>query len=256
MHPKKSKTRQLLARIFSTYFYAQIKHGLRPITALSALFYAFVRRFTLALPPATLLTVIGSYVSILIAKDTNSASLSPSTFHTALQVIMFVGAPLILIQTLGAYLTAKYNVTLALNYWHLFDDLKSQRYIAVKEVRVVFHRPTNVMDAERFSKIEPVLDVFEDLGFLVSGQQISDVVAHHYFFHWLQLYTEPLEAILLTMQDNKETAYRHILPLYDRLKIVERWHMGFWRFIANKPISRPFPRNLDDEEHDNKPDEA
>ena len=75
--------------------------------------------------------------------------------------------------------------------------------------------------ASQNSDIEDVLDLIEDIGFFTDAYQISFQVAHHYFYHWVTLYTQPLEPYLLELKKNNQAKYKNVLPLFDRLRLIE-----------------------------------
>ena len=73
-------------------------------------------------------------------------------------------------------------------------------------------------------KVEPVLDFFEDLGFYLRGDQFSDEVAHHHFFHSIRGWYSNLESYVEYYRNvrNENAAYENIKPLHERLSRIEK----------------------------------
>ncbi len=73
------------------------------------------------------------------------------------------------------------------------------------------------------SRVEPVLDFFEDLGFYVKGDRISDLIVHHYFYHWIRGYYSVLKSYIefYRKESGDKSAYIYIEPLFKRMSVVE-----------------------------------
>jgi hypothetical protein len=74
----------------------------------------------------------------------------------------------------------------------------------------------------KFSQnVDDVLDIIDDIGFLVKGNQISDLVAHHYFFYWVQLYYISCKQYIEDKQLEEPSQWANIARLYKSLSHVE-----------------------------------
>jgi len=116
----------------------------------------------------------------------------------------------------------KYDPTLALKYTDIFfKDNKEEKHRAT-EVLIRFHQGTKKWkDIENSSEIEPVLDVLDDIGFLLQGYQISDWVVYQYFSFWIQLYYEASREYIEMVRNDNTTIYEHIPPLYEDMMKIE-----------------------------------
>ena len=118
----------------------------------------------------------------------------------------------------------KYDPTLALKYTDMFFyDLEAERRKAT-EVLIKFHegKNRNWEEIPDRCEIDPVLDVFDDIGFLLQGNQMSDWVVYQYFSYWIHLYYQAAAGYveLRRMEDN--TMWEHVPDLYDdSMKIQE-----------------------------------
>jgi hypothetical protein len=74
------------------------------------------------------------------------------------------------------------------------------------------------------SRVEPILDFFEDLGFYLQGDQFSDLIVHHYFHHWIRGYYSVLKSYidLYRKESGDKSAYIHIEPLFQRVSVIEQ----------------------------------
>lgn len=80
---------------------------------------------------------------------------------------------------------------LVLKYQKMWDDMKHDRKLAAK---TILENKAHLSDIKhhqkRLEKIDPVIDVLDDLGFYESGGQLSAEVIHHHFYPWLSGYYE------------------------------------------------------------------
>jgi hypothetical protein len=119
----------------------------------------------------------------------------------------------------------KYDPTIAIKYTEIFfKDLESERRKAT-EVLIKFHEDKNKNweDIPDRCEIDPVLDTFDDIGFLLQGCQMSDWVAYQYFSYWVHLYYQAAEGYveLRRMEDN--TMWEHVPDLYDDLMKIQEY---------------------------------
>ncbi|HEY3762077.1 MAG TPA: hypothetical protein VGN23_10050 [Verrucomicrobiae bacterium] len=119
----------------------------------------------------------------------------------------------------------KYDPALALKYTGMFfKDYEGERKKATK-VLIRFHegKTKKWEDVPDRSEIDPILDIFDDLGFLLQGGQISDWVIYQYFSYWIHLYYQAAQGYveLRRMEDN--TQWEHVPNLYDDMMKIQEY---------------------------------
>jgi len=198
--------------------------------------WAKLRRFHTSIPTGDLQTAIIVVVGIvtLVAPflGGNMTSENSPVVWMAFKVAVVVGLVLIgllLIKTRLEYRRRTYDPTLMLEFQRIFDGLEDERDQAAKVCMTFLKTPeherkwASVKKIDR-EKVEPVLDWLDDLGFFLHGDQISDEVIHHAFFHWIRGWYSNLEAHAKYCQEveNEKAAYEHIKPLLDRISEIEK----------------------------------
>jgi hypothetical protein len=183
--------------------------------------YCRLKRLLFGFPIATLLVVFGAFISVYLS----TKQVSNWLFF----ILGLVGLTTIAVQACYNYRKSKFDVTLALKYDDkFFVRSKPERLLAATAAKLVL----NAKDDESYHRaakntdIEPVLDIFEDIGFLVHGDQISDEVVHHFFYHWIRMYVSPLEKYIIGLRSKEEAEYKYILPLFYRIRLIEAREKG------------------------------
>jgi len=69
--------------------------------------------------------------------------------------------------------------------------------------------------------IDDVLDILEDVGFYVDGDQISPEVAHHHLFYWIRGYWFAAQPYIAEKQRLEATQWDHLGPLYKETSEIE-----------------------------------
>jgi hypothetical protein len=202
----------------------------RAAEARRQLFLARFKRILFAFPVATLLTAAGTMVAMWVGIQ----KIGPQQYDGWLLCLAgFGGLLVVTLQSWANHRRVKYDVTIALKYEQkFFKEYKTERLVGARAVLAVLNAAPGEERA-RASKnveIEPVLDIWEDLGFLVHGDQISDEVAHHYFYHWMRMYVQPLQEHLAELGEKGAAEYKYTLMLFDRLRIVEAEEQGWGLF--------------------------
>jgi hypothetical protein len=121
------------------------------------------------------------------------------------------------------YRQGLFDPTVGLKFQERFDGMERVFALAARSIRD--HRTAlTQIDALRgeLAPIDPVFDFFDDIGFYVSGDQISPEVAHHHFFHWIRGYCEAARPYLDEHRKREPARWRHVLPLYGVTQEVER----------------------------------
>jgi len=69
--------------------------------------------------------------------------------------------------------------------------------------------------------VDDVLDVLDDLGFWLEGEQISERVVYQFFAHWIQIYFEACEKYILSKRKKCPAMWEHMEPLYHEMMKLE-----------------------------------
>lgn len=69
--------------------------------------------------------------------------------------------------------------------------------------------------------LEEILDLFEDLGFYLKGDQLSSDVIHHHFFHWIRLYNQAANNYIDECRRNESAKWEHLQPLWNSIAHIE-----------------------------------
>jgi hypothetical protein len=193
----------------------------RSVQAVWRIFVTTSYRLLAAFALVPFFTAFGLFFTIWFAGQSKD---HPVDVRLLLYVAGFTGLGIISFQTFLNCRKSKYDVSLAITYVKiLFEDSRTIRFIASEKVLLVLAEPDTKrkLELSHNVEIEPVLDILEDIGCLVHGGNMSDEVAFHYFSHWVVLYLEPLEVYLLSLKRLGKTKYCNLLPLLDRMRLVE-----------------------------------
>jgi hypothetical protein len=127
------------------------------------------------------------------------------------------------LHTIFRFRQLTYDTTWAEKLQERFDKLESDgvRANAAKILKDYHGHLTDKKNHAKMTEIEPVLDFFEDLGFYVSGDQISPEVAHHYFYHWLRGYWIAAQKYINQYRRSEPKTYKYIEPLFKTLAAKE-----------------------------------
>jgi hypothetical protein len=113
-----------------------------------------------------------------------------------------------------------YRPELALAYQDKYDNMAKKR---AEAATVIFNylQTTNWDMVTNASKLDPVLDLFEDLGFYSQHGELSDEVIYHHFYTAIRTYCQPTENYILDVQKSEPASWNHLLPLFHRLTQME-----------------------------------
>jgi hypothetical protein len=133
------------------------------------------------------------------------------------------------LQTWFGYVRKTHDPTWVLKYQEVWDspDGYRRRRIAADAMERLQSDGADLSDLkahhEELSKIDDALDMLEDVGFYVLGEQISPEAAHHHFFWWIQGYWccahEYINAIQTDGHD--PTRWQNIKPLFEITSKIE-----------------------------------
>src|SRR5208337_690632 len=201
--------------------------------AKTQLLWARLKRGFTSIPTADLLVSILVVVAIitiavpLIGGQNMTPENSQFIWHVleAAIAIGFVLLVILVIKTRLEYRRRTYDPTLIFEFQKAFDLLEDThaRCKAAKVCMAFLKAPEDSRNWQAFPRreqeeLEPVLDFLEDLGFYLRGDQFSEEVAHHHFFHWIRGWYSNLESYVEYYRDvrNEKAAYENIEPLYKR----------------------------------------
>ena len=136
-------------------------------------------------------------------------------------VFILIAAALIIYQTYKTYRSTTYDHSLVLKFQDTFDGMETKRDAAAK-ICLAFIRQEHWETQGDWGRVahsddvEHTLDFFEDIGFYLKGNKLSDVVVHHHFCHWIVIYFLPLERYISRRRqvENEPTTWEHVPRLY------------------------------------------
>ena len=162
------------------------------------------------------------------------------------------GAVLWCIQSYLMYEKRTHDPKLALEYQNLFDSKtmrRTKRPEAAKALRDYRDQKLNFDNlADRRvlrRKVDDILDIFEDIGFLVQGNQISPEVAHHYFDYWIQGYWRAAKSYIERERKEESAEWDHVEYLAKISQQVEYWVTLDKREIEKEDFSEFLGEEMD-----------
>jgi hypothetical protein len=170
-----------------------------------------------------LLAIAASGAGLFIQSNSGSSPSIPPWLFYAIAII-FVA--LWLLQTWFGYVRKTHDPTWALKYqaiWDSNDGYRRRRIAAATIEKMQSHLADLEGHADELSGIDDALDVLEDLGFYVLGEQISPEAAHHHFYWWIQGYWCCARDYITAVQTkgHDPTRWENIKPLFDVTSDVE-----------------------------------
>jgi uncharacterized integral membrane protein len=197
---------------------------------------AKLRRALTSIPTADLLAAILvviaiATIAVTLAEGNMTHENAPLTW-VVLKAAIVTGVILItllILKTLLEYRRRTYDPTLMFEFQKNFDLLEEARSEAADVCKAFIGIPAQSRNWETIpkveqEKVEAVLDFLEDLGFYLQGDQFSDEVVHHTFYHWIRGWYSNLKSYVQyyrTVQ-NEMAAYEHIETLYVRISEIEK----------------------------------
>ena len=133
-------------------------------------------------------------------------------------LILVIGVVVWLLQTWFGYNRRTHDPTWALKYQNIWEggDACEKRSLAAVTIEAYGNQ---LSDVERYavalSDIDDALDILEDIGFYVFGDQISPEAAYHHFYYWIQGYWSCAGGYMKAMQKDRDpTRWQNIEPLF------------------------------------------
>ncbi len=198
------------------------------------------KRLLAAVPLADFLAAVVALATVItIGASIVGGTVKPETLHYLVisGVVAVVLFPVLLVllfcKTWLEYQRRRYDPSLIWMFQKEFDALEGKRKEAAAVCFDFLQWELDEKDeTKRWAKteagnrlaVEPVLDFFEDVGFYLTGDQFSDDVTHHNFFHWIRGWYSVLNPYIEYYQSAKgeKAAYTHVENLYRRTAEIER----------------------------------
>lgn len=188
------------------------------------IFWLWSKRFAAAASESLLpLLGIGAYlIGVLAQNGAATLHVLPLTFFV-LAAIFFVLWPL---QTWFGYVRKTHDPKWVLDYqktWDSPDGYRRRHNAAVTIKKLQLHLADLDGHREELSEIDDALDMLEDIGFYVLGEQISPETAHHHFYWWRQGYWCCAHEYITAMQTKRcdPTRWQNIKPLFEITSRIE-----------------------------------
>jgi hypothetical protein len=129
---------------------------------------------------------------------------------------------LLVVQTFLEYRRRTYDPTWVLKFQDTWESREEIRATASKVIRDNRDKLSRIKEHESLlCPIDDVLDMLEDVGFYVHGDQISPEVAHHHFYHWIRGYWCAAQNYIKAWQIEETARWQHLPKLYDETSEVE-----------------------------------
>ncbi len=143
-------------------------------------------------------------------------------------VFILIAAALIIYQAYKVYKSTTYEHGLILKYQDAFEKMEVQRNAAANAC-LAFIQQENWETGGDWNKVphsdevEHVLDIFEDIGFYLKGNKVSDVVVHHHLCHWILIYFLPLRRYIFKRrkEEGETTCWEHVPWLHKMMVGME-----------------------------------
>lgn len=172
-------------------------------------------------PVLPLLAVAFAGIGLLLKLAGTVGNLSA----TPLYCVVGIAAIFWLVQTRFGYVRRTHDPTWALKYQEMWDapDTCRRRSIAAGILEDLRCELSNLSKHEgALAGIDDAIDVLEDVGFYVLGDQISPEAAHHHFYYWIQGYWCCAHDYIRAIRTHREPArWQNMEPLFDITSQVE-----------------------------------
>ena len=175
-----------------------------------------------------LATAIVVFLGWLLISGSGAFTESKPMNNSLLFGLIILGALCVIVQTRKRYQAITYNSELILALVEIFEEnLQDQRAIAAKSCFEFFTSNDgnwSLIKSQRPNArlIEDILNLFDDLGFYLHFNQISDELVHHYFGHFVLLYwLAGSDAYVREYRAREPAAYIYVEDLYKSVRRVE-----------------------------------
>jgi hypothetical protein len=152
----------------------------------------------------------------------SSISKGLSLDHVAVWVLLVLWIALLLFQMSAEYQKRTYDPTWLLKFIDIFDS-EAMQCTRCKASRFLKENRAKLADKECVSfDVNDLLDFFENLGFVMQGDQITAEAAHHAFHYWIRGYYSAARMYLKTAREQEPSSWEFVEFLFDMADQIER----------------------------------
>ena len=127
-----------------------------------------------------------------------------------------------MVQTCVEYIRRTSDPTWILQFQNEWKKVRGERARAAKALMNNKNHLADIYVRKREpEQIDDVLDVLEDVGFYVHGDQISPEAAHHHLFHWIRGYWFATRDYVRAWREREPSRWEHFATLYDEVAEIE-----------------------------------
>lgn len=189
-----------------------------------------LKRLVFSIPAGLTLMFIASCIAgiglLVQARKafSNETGATPTWMVVYVVLALVVGLAFLILQTALEFKRKTYDPTWALRYQEMWDQAEKLRS---KAADILLRKKNDLSEIDKYEaqlcSIDNVLDILEDIGFYVEGDQISAEVAHHHFYHWIRLYWCAAHPYIRAWRKKPGEGARwsHIEPLFDKTSRIE-----------------------------------
>ena len=176
-----------------------------------------LKRLLLAIPIVFGAAFVGLCFTAVPLMRSGGPGLTPWIWLGLLAALVFLS-----VQTYVEYLRRTYDPALALKFQDAWEKGEEARTIACQIIQKHKDKLAKIDEHESLlCPIDDALDILEDIGFYVHGNQISPEVAHHHFYHWIRGYWCAAQDYIKAWQTKETARWQHLAKLYDETSKVE-----------------------------------
>lgn len=178
---------------------------------------------SLSEPIFPLLTLFAGVVALIVDRE------HEITNPTLLYVLVAIALIVWLAQSFFAYRRRTHEPQLVLRFQDTWesDQGHTLRKRAGKAMQKLKGQLADIDSHERaLSDIDEALDVLEDVGFYMFGDQISPEAAHHHFFYWISGYWHCARDYIDAIRKADPTRWENLGQLYETTLAIERGLTG------------------------------
>ena len=171
-----------------------------------------------------LVSASGPLSFAFLAVCISALGLKRTTFICWVLLGLCAGVLFLIVQTYFEFRRRTYDPTWALKYQDIWDESVHLRSKAAKILLEHCDKLSQIGEDDNDSllcPIDDVLDILEDIGFYMQGDQLSPEVAHHHFYHWIRGYWFSGEEYIQAWQRIEPARWQHLKNLFDETSAIE-----------------------------------
>lgn len=148
----------------------------------------------------------------------------PLWISWGLLTIAAIGVVLLILQWRAEFRRRTYDPTWAVKFQDIFTceetlEIRSRAAKALKEINEDKRRL--IREDRSLLYIDDILDLFEDLGFYMQGDQITPEVIHHAFYYWIRGYYSGAQNYITNAQGQRPSQWEFVKGLFETTYEVE-----------------------------------